>query len=235
MLLLLMNVSLKKILKQSNILYFSSNEKLCKKTITILKLFFKKIIYSDDINKALETFNTTSINIIISEIDLYKSNGISFIKNVRELNNNIPIIVLTENKDIDTLLEAIKLNLTDYLLKPVDTNKLISSLNRSAKKIYNNGDILHKINHELIYNYLEKNLTCKNIKISLTKNESNLFELLLSNKNKIVTMENIKKHIWITKEVSDSAFKTLFSRLNNKVGKNIITNSFGVGYGIFDL
>ena len=229
-----MNISLKKILKQSNMLYFSSNEKLCKKTIVILKLFFKKIIYSDDINKGLETFNNTTINFIISEIDLYKSNGIDFIKKIREVNNSIPIIVLTENKNIDILIEAIRLNLTDYLLKPVDTNQLIAALNRSAKSIYNNGDILHKINHDLTYNYLEKSIHCKNIQVSLTKNESLLLELLLSNKNKIVKNIDIKKYIWINKEVSDSAFKTLFSRLTKKIGKNTITNSFGVGYGILD-
>jgi DNA-binding response OmpR family regulator len=68
----------------------------------------------------------------------------------------------------------------------------------------------------------------------LTKKESKLFELLLLNKNKIVKIEDIKKHIWIDKEVSDSALKTMFSRLTNKIGKDVITNSFGVGYGIYE-
>lgn len=229
-----MNISLKKILKNSNILYLSTNEKLCKKTMNILKLFFKKIIYSDSITQAIKKINNLNIHIIITEIDLYESNGIEFIEEIRKTNNKIPIIVLTENKDLEILLKAIKLNLTDYLLKPTDINKLISTLNKSAKMIYNSGDIINKINDKLSYDYLNKNITYDQTQISLTRNEAILFELLLSNKNKIVRTEVIKKHIWKSKEISDSAFKTLFSRISKKIGKDIITNSFGVGYGIFN-
>lgn len=79
------------------------------------------------------------------EINLYESNSIQFIKEIRRINNKIPIIVLTQNKDLDILLTVIKLNLTDYLLKPTDINKLISTLNKSSKMIYNSADIIHKI------------------------------------------------------------------------------------------
>lgn len=229
-----MNIPLKKILNHSNILYLSTNEKLCKKTISILKVFVKKIIYCDDINRGFESLNNYFIHLIITEIDFYESNSVSLIKEIRKINNNIPIIVLTENKDINILLELIKLNLTDYILKPLDVNKLISALNKSAKLIYNSGEITNNINSELSYNYLDKNCTLNNNEIELTKKEAILLELLLSNKNKIVKTSEIKKHIWLNKEVSDSAFKTLYSRLCKKIGKDIITNSFGVGYGIFD-
>lgn len=229
-----MNVSLNKILKQSNVLYLSSNDKLCKQTVNILKLFFKKIIFRDNIEKAILAFDSIFIHLIITEIDLYESNGIEFIKKIRTINNKIPIIVITENKNIDVLLEVVKLNLTDYIIKPTDVNKLITSLNISAKKIYNNGEIINIINDNLTYNYLEKSLSLNESIINLTKKESKLFELLLLNKNKIVKIEDIKKHIWIDKEVSDSALKTMFSRLTNKIGKDVITNSFGVGYGIYE-
>lgn len=229
-----MNISLNKILKQSNVLYLSSNDKLCKQTVNILKLFFKKIIFRDNIEKAILAFDNIFIHLIITEIDLYESNGIEFIKKIRTINNKIPIIVVTENKNLDVLLEVVKLNLTDYIIKPTDVNKLITSLNISAKKIYNNGDIINIINDNLTYNYLEKSLFLNESVINLTKKESKLFELLLLHKNKIVKIEDIKKHIWIDKEVSDSALKTMFSRLTNKIGKDVITNSFGVGYGIYE-
>ncbi len=229
-----MNILLNKILNQSNVLYLSSNDKLCKKTVNILKLFFKKIIFRDNIEKAVFAFDNIFIHLIITEIDLYESNGIEFIKKIRSINNKIPIIVITENKSVDVLLEVVKLNLTDYIIKPTDVNKLINSLNISAKKIYNNGEIINIINDHLTYNYLEKSLLLDQSVINLTKKESKLFELLLLHKNKIVKIEDIKKHIWIDKEVSDSALKTMFSRLTNKIGKDVITNSFGVGYGIYE-
>ena len=144
------------------------------------------------------------------------------------------IIIITENKEVFTLLEAIKLNLTDYLLKPLDVNKFINALNSSAKQILNNGEILTIINQNIKYNYVEKIIIKEDLEIKLTKNEARLLELLLSNKNKYTKNEDIKKQIWSQKEVSDSAFKSLINRLTNKIGKNSINNSFAIGYGIFD-
>ena len=46
--------------------------------------------------------------------------------------------------------------------------------------------------------------------------------------------EDIKRIIWSQKEITDSAFKSLINRLSNKIGKDLISNSFGMGYGIFD-
>ena len=70
--------------------------------------------------------------------------------------------------------------------------------------------------------------------IKLTKNESRLIEVFLANKNKYIKNEDIKRIIWSQKEISDSAFKSLINRLSNKIGKDLISNSFGMGYGIFD-
>ena len=72
------------------------------------------------------------------------------------------------------------------------------------------------------------------IEIKLTKNESRLIEVFLANKNKYIKNEDIKRIIWSQKEISDSAFKSLINRLSNKIGKDLISNSFGMGYGIFD-
>ena len=144
----------------------------------------------------------------------------------------MPVIIITENKETDILIEAIKLNLIDYLLKPVDINKLIHALNLSAKNILNSGEIKTIIKNDVIYNYVDKSITILDKKQSLTKNESRLLELFLINKNKFVKNEDIIKQIWSDKEVSSSAFKSLINRLSNKIGKDTISNSFGIGYGI---
>ena len=81
-------------------------------------------------------------------------------------------------------------------------------------------------------NLIDKSITILDKKQSLTKNESRLLELFLINKNKFVKNEDIIKQIWSDKEVSSSAFKSLINRLSNKIGKDTISNSFGIGYGI---
>ena len=227
-----MNLSLKKILKQLDVLFVSEVDSSYKKIENILRLFFKEVLHTNSLIYANEIYEKSFPSILIIDINLKESSGLSFIKELRKKNKSMPIIIITENKEIDILIEAIKLNLIDYLLKPVDINKLIHALNLSAKNILNSGEIKTIIKNDVIYNYVDKSITISDKKQSLTRNESRLLELFLINKNKFVKNEDIIKQIWSDKEVSSSAFKSLINRLSNKIGKETISNSFGIGYGI---
>ena len=229
-----MNLSLKKILKQLDVLFISEVDSSYKKIENILRLFFKEVLNTNSLIYANEIYEKSFPSILIIDINIKESSGLSFIKELRKKNKSMPIIIITENKEVDILIEAIKLNLIDYLLKPIDINKLIHALNLSAKNILNSGEIKTIIKNEIIYNYVEKSITILDKKQSLTKNEARLLELFLINKNKFVKNEDIIKQIWSDKEVSTSAFKSLINRLSNKIGKETISNSFGIGYGILN-
>ena len=227
-----MNLSLKKILKQLDVLFVSEVDSSYKKIENILRLFFKEVLHTNSLIYANQIYEKSFPSILIIDINLKESSGLTFIKNLRKKNKSMPIIIITENKEVDILIEAIKLNLIDYLLKPIDINKLIHALNLSAKNILNSGEIKTIITNDIIYNYVDKSITILDKKQSLTKNEARLLELFLINKNKFVKNEDIIKQIWSDKEVSTSAFKSLINRLSNKIGKETISNSFGIGYGI---
>ena len=229
-----MNLSLKKLLKELTVLYVTNTEDDYRKINNVLKVFFNKIVYSNNQEDALDIYENIFPNIVLVDINLTNSNGIELIKNIRKTNQLIPILVITKNKEVNNLIEAVKLNLVDYLLKPLDINKLIFSLNQIAKIILNNGEVTTVIKDTIKYNYLEKTIINKDKKEVLTKTETRFIELLLVNKDKIVSTEEIKRVIWGNKEVSESAFKSLLNRLSKKIGKDTITNSFGIGYGITD-
>ena len=229
-----MNLSLKKLLKQQCVLYITIVNEDSNNLNNILEIFFDKIIYTNNQLDALKIYERIFPSIIILDIDLKESNGIDLIKIIRKKNKNIPILVITKNKEVSNLIEAVKLNLIDYLLKPIDINKLIFSLNQIAKIILNSGEVTTMIKNEIRYNYVKKSVFIKDKTEILTKTESRLLELLLVNKNKIVSIQEIKRVIWSEKEVSESAFKSLLNRLSKKIGKDTINNSFGIGYGIIN-
>lgn len=229
-----MNLSLKKILKHSDVLFISEIDDSYKKIKYILDIFFRKSFHTNSIINANQIYEKNFPKTVIVDINLNESNGISFIKDLRKKNKNLPILIITNNKEIDNLLEAIKLNLINYILKPLDINKLINALNLCAKQILNSGEVITIINQNTKYDYVEKVIINGKIKINLTTNEMRLLELFLENKNNYIKNEDIKKQIWSEKEISDSAFKSLINRLSIKIGKETISNSFGNGYGIFD-
>lgn len=227
-----MSSSLKQVLKISNVMYVDNIEDNTSKTLNILKLFFGKVTVCNSYDAAIKSYNSNKINAIITEIELSDNSGFDLIKKIREKDQNLPIVIVSYNKEEKNLFQAIRLNLVDYLVKPINANDLIFTLNNVAKKIFNGGNITVNINNTIAYSFLDKNLQNGDKKISLTKNEIKLIELLISNRDKTVTKEDIEYHIWKDEIVSESAFKSLFLRLRNKIGKDSIVNNFGVGYSI---
>ena len=227
-----MSRSLKNILKISTALYIDNDATGNSKTLNIIKLFFGNIVLSSSYKDGLEKYKNSSPNAIITEIELPDKSGIELIKKIREENESIPIIIISTNKEEKNLFEAIKLNLVNYLVKPANADELIFTLNKTAKLIFNNGNITVTLNKNLTYSYVEKALEDNGKKVPLTRNEVKLLELLILNKDKTVTKEEIEYYIWEDESVTESAFKSLFLRLRNKVGKDRIVNNFGIGYSI---
>ena len=66
--------------------------------------------------------------------------------------------------------------------------------------------------------------------IHLNKKESLFLELLLHNKQRIVTYDELQTHVWQDDVMTDSALRSLVRNLRKKLPKDFITNLSGVGY-----
>ncbi len=225
-----MKPSLKNVLSVLTVLYIEKQDNVPKNIQNTLKLFFKEVIYSENIDYAVKIYNSTSPDIIISEVQLDNKSCLPLLFNIRQYNQYIPIIITSANKREEILFEAIRLHLVDFLVKPLKVEKIIFTLNNTAKYILNHGETLISFNDKFEYNYIQKTLTIHNEKHQLTKNEFRLLELLLANEGKMVTKEHIEFHIWGEEFVGESAFKSLLKRLRDKVGKDILKNKSGHGY-----
>lgn len=226
-----MAYSQKDILKSLKILFVSKKENISQKELELLELFFHKIIVSYSAEIALKEYTKEHPDIIITDIELPNSNGIELCKNIRKINSSIPIIILSENKDEKFLFEAIRLQVIDFVVRPVKIESLIFALNQTAKHIVKHGNITMKLNNGTIYNYNEKSIYKKDGTIlKLTKNEFRLLELLIANKHQTLKKDKIEAYLWADEDITESAFKSIFSRLRQKIGKESIKNSFGIGY-----
>ncbi len=223
------------ILKYLNILYLEDEKNIRKNITETLNLIVSKVFDVDSIENAIKVLEKERIDIIISDINLKEENGLSFIKSLREKYIDIPIILLTAYTDKNYLLEATKLKLVDYLIKPTDFNTLNSSLNKAAEEIYFNGKFIIDFSDNISYNVLNKTLFFKDKKeeLELTAKEIELLDLLIENHNKVLEYEMIKDSIWKNSiDVTDSALKNLVNKLRKKIGKDAIKNISGVGFKI---
>lgn len=117
------------IFENFNILYLEDDESLLKNTKDILNDYFKNVFGVKTINHALNIIKNQKVDVIISDILLKNENGLDFVKIIRnEFGLDIPIILTTAHANTDYLLDAIKLKVDNYIIKPVDFNILKESL-----------------------------------------------------------------------------------------------------------
>jgi two-component system response regulator YesN len=75
------------------------------------------------------------IDILITDITMPKMSGLVLIENLKELGYNTKFIVLSGYNDFQYVKEGIKLGIENYLLKPINTQELISTLENTVEKI----------------------------------------------------------------------------------------------------
>ncbi len=112
-----------------SILYIEDEADLLKHTTSVLEDFVKKIYPVQSIEDALEIIKTEKIDVIIADIHLKYSNGLDFLRTVKyDLELELPSIVTTAFSDTEYLLDAIKLHVDNYIIKPVNIKELLNSL-----------------------------------------------------------------------------------------------------------
>ena len=228
-----MDIELKAVLKSSILLIVEDDIRIIEKFSRLLEIYVGTIYTATNGKDALKLYKKFNPQFIITDIEMPVMNGLQFIEYLRNENSTVPIIAISAHTNREYLLNSIKLKLVDYLLKPVDSTELIKSLESVAKelkslKLSNIIDITEGIK----YNPIEKNLIINDKNVSLTVNESKVFELLLINRGNIVTKQMFEDKIYIFKEMGESALKNVIYKLRKKINSEIIVSVQRLGYKI---
>ena len=89
-----------------------------------------------DGTEALEMIREIRPEILITDIRMPEMDGIQLIREVRELDMNVKITILSGYSDYDYLKAAIRLGVDNYLLKPIDNDELIANLRNTVRKVF---------------------------------------------------------------------------------------------------
>lgn len=146
----------------------------------------------------IKFYDIILVDIILLENNLYKENWIQIVKNIRDKNLNIPIIIMTWLSEIEWLEKAFQSWINDYIVKPFRFRELELRI-ESLIRLSVNCDL--KIMKELIYNWLKKDMYSwdffyKNEKIRLKKNSKFLLSIFLEKPEKILNTEYLINKIW---------------------------------------
>jgi len=216
--------------KQTRILFLEDNITFATHTIKLLELYVKEVLHCISIKSALKIFEEEDVDIIISDLKVEDGNALSFIKQIRCKNENIPIIVLSAHKDEKFLLEAIPLGLTAYAIKPINLEEFKSILQKCIYQLKKLNPNISHLKNNIYYNSKKKVIIKDNKEIDLRQKEALFIELFLSNKDGIITKDLISQTVWDDKIMSEAALKNFLLRIRKKIGKGTFKNIKGLGY-----
>jgi len=162
-----------------------------------------------------------------------KMNGLLFAREIRKLNKKIPIIIATAHTHSEYLLEALELQLIKYIVKPVTAPKLTEAL-EIAYSYMDEIEVKSVIRFSSMVSYdrLNKTLLVVDKIVKLSHNEIIFTDLLIENRERVVTYEEIEGAIWAYEGMSKDALRTLVRTLRHKMKENFIENISGYGYKI---
>ncbi|MBA3015089.1 MAG: response regulator [Proteobacteria bacterium] len=92
------------------------------------------VLTADGGASALAFLNTTSINLVITDLMMEGMTGIEVLEAVKSLNPETAVIILTGYGDLTSAIDALRLGADDYLLKPCDLNELLFRMHKCLEK-----------------------------------------------------------------------------------------------------
>ncbi|MDN5104977.1 response regulator transcription factor [Aliarcobacter butzleri] len=214
--------------KNFSILFVEDDLEIQKNMSKILSLLCNRVYVASNGLEAYEIFTNNVIHIIITDYEMPFINGYDLVLKIREISQNIPIIILSNYTDKEKLLKCIPLNLTSYLEKPIIYEKLLETLQLCKNQIENNATLYLTINDSLKYDFNTKSLIQNGNYIKLTTLEIQIFEYLLNKKNQLVYNDELLSVIFENDYYGN--IKNIIYRLRKKVSKDVIVNYKNLGY-----
>jgi len=206
----------------------------------VVTRYLKKNGYSVDSvldgEEALDYLEYSEYDLVILDIMMPKVDGFEVIKKLRDKGNHTSVLMLTARDSADDKVKGLDLGADDYIVKPFDFNEFMARIRAVVRRKYGNSSNKLVIG-DLILDTSEKSVTRAGKQIELTGKEYEVLEYLMQSKNRILSRDQIKEHVWDfdyegDSNIIDVLIKNIRKKIDIEDGKQIIYTKRGLGYVI---
>lgn len=216
-------------LKKYKILFAEDDEKTRNNMSEILSFITDDLIIVKDGQEALEMYEMYNPDILIMDIEMPHINGLDVTKKIRKENKTIPIVIVTAFTNTEYFLEAIELNLTAFVLKPLMIEDLKEALKKCQVSLNYNKNEQIFINKECYYDIEKRLLFNEEKEMYLTKIETHFLEYMLKHANRLISYEEFEQNIW-DEGMSTGAIRSLVRDIRKVLPSDVIVNFPKMGY-----
>jgi len=218
------------ILKDFNVLYVDDDLFACEAMKNTLSYFFKNVYIANNGLQGLEIYAKENIHLLLVDYDMPIMDGASFIQEIRKNNLLVPAIIISSYSDKEKLLSAIKLNLLEYLVKPIDFSELKRVLLEASEWMQKYRLLQTDISQNCSYNFATKMIIKDGAKSDvLTNFEYKIFEFFLRNENRVLTFDQIIDAV-NNDTTTKKSLSSIIYKINKKLSISLIKNIKDVGY-----
>jgi len=191
--------------------------------VELLEINNFNVLWSKDGQNAADILFEKKFDLLLLDINVPYLNGFELLESLRSIDDNTPAIFITANADIESLKRGFDVGADDYLKKPFDFEELLIRIDALLKK-----NIIQTIVYkDLVFDTTTKKLTKNSTPIHLTPSEMNLFELFVTNQEKVFQTHELLEAA-NSQEFNAQTLRVWISKLK-KIGLEL-TNIRGVGY-----
>lgn len=218
-------------LQNYTVLCVEDEDGIRKRLVNTLKYYFKEVYEANNGEDGFDMYQEYKPSLIISDIEMPNQNGISMIEQIRQNDFDTIVIMITAYSNEEYLLELINLNINQYILKPVNSDSLLSGI---IKAFGNSLNEIINFSENMYFDKTQMELFYNNELVSLRKRDKEFLLLLHRNRNGVVTYDLIEEYLWRDKSMSLSALKTFIKEFRQRIPVDIITNVPQIGYKLLN-
>ena len=220
-----------------SVLYAEDDQLIREKYAKFLTFYFKDVFEASNGKEALELYKETKPDVIILDINMPIISGLEVAKKIREKDTQTQMIILSAYSDREKLLVATELFLTRYLIKPVQSFELEEVLLKCIEKLQEDSqrENLLYLEEDFVWSRVDERLYKGSENIKLTQKELLLLKMFCSNPNLIFSNMDILNYVWHDEMQTDfntNKLRVVFSKLKAKLGCNLFSSIYNVGYKI---
>lgn len=139
---------------KENILIIDDEKSICKSLAFALEDFYQ-IFSTTDSNQGLNIIQKEKINLVLLDLKIGKVSGLDILKEIKDIDGNIVVIIMTAYSSIESTVTAIKNGAFTYLTKPLDIDELVVTIEKGLEYQVLNEKIEY-LNNELRDKYSSK-------------------------------------------------------------------------------
>ncbi len=192
-----------------------------------------RTVSAENLKQAREELKKKEPDLVLLDVNLPDGDGFSFCREIRE-QSDVPIIFLTA-KDLELdIVRGLEMGGDDYITKPFSLMVLrarVHSVLRRRDSSRLTSEKQHTFRLEnLTLDFENMVFTRDGESLNLSKTEQKLLKILVMNRGRTLSKEQLIDRVWETEYVDDHALTVTIKRLRDKLGTTSIKSIYGIGY-----